>query len=152
MESIYEMTILMILVSYIIMSNVMLYIASLLYNNIVKVYMALLMGALMVLISYGLMLFRMYTKNNLYIFGASIAVTVFLIFLIRKQILVDDDQFLRSMIEHHSAALLMTDEILKKTNNKDIKNLAENIYNSQTKEISLMQKLLNPDESIQQNE
>jgi hypothetical protein len=152
MESIYEMTILMILVSYIIMSNVMLYKASHLYNNIVKVYMALLMGALMVLISYGLMLFRMYTKNNLYIFGASIAVTVFLIFLIRKQILVDDDQFLRSMIEHHSAALLMTDEILKKTNNKDIKNLAENIYNSQTKEISLMQKLLNPDESIQQNE
>ncbi len=47
------------------------------------------------------------------------------------------------MIEHNSMALLTSNEIKKKTNNEQIKNLANNIINTQNDEINLMQNLVN---------
>src|SRR3989304_1930621 len=46
------------------------------------------------------------------------------------------------MIEHHSVALLMAEKILQKTKNPDITKLANQIYTSQTDEITLMKQLL----------
>jgi len=47
------------------------------------------------------------------------------------------------MIEHHSMALLTSEEILQKTSSDRVKRLAENIISTQQAEIEYMRKLLN---------
>jgi len=46
------------------------------------------------------------------------------------------------MIEHHSMALLTSEEILKKTNDYNIAKLAKNIIQTQTDELRDMRELL----------
>ena len=46
------------------------------------------------------------------------------------------------MIEHHSMAVFMSDEILKKTDNYDIAKLAKNIIQTQNDELQLMTNLI----------
>jgi uncharacterized protein (DUF305 family) len=46
------------------------------------------------------------------------------------------------MIEHHSMALLTSEEILQKTQSERIKKLAENIISTQEKEIEYMRQLI----------
>jgi uncharacterized protein (DUF305 family) len=45
------------------------------------------------------------------------------------------------MIEHHSMALLTSEEILQKTESERVKRLAENIIITQEKEIEYMKQL-----------
>jgi uncharacterized protein (DUF305 family) len=45
------------------------------------------------------------------------------------------------MIEHHSMALLTSEEILQKTRSERVKRLAENIISTQEKEIEYMTQL-----------
>jgi hypothetical protein len=63
------------------------------------------------------------------------------IYFIRTQLYVDDMQYLKSMIPHHSMAILMSERIKEKTINPNISQLADNIINSQKKEIKLMKQL-----------
>jgi Na+-transporting NADH:ubiquinone oxidoreductase subunit NqrC len=65
-----------------------------------------------------------------------------IIYCVRTQFLIDDEQFLNGMIPHHSMAILMAQNIKKKTTNKEIKKLADNIIDTQTKEIELMDSIL----------
>jgi uncharacterized protein (DUF305 family) len=46
------------------------------------------------------------------------------------------------MIEHHSMALLTSEEILQKTHSERVKKLAENIIVTQEKEIEYMRQLI----------
>jgi uncharacterized protein (DUF305 family) len=46
------------------------------------------------------------------------------------------------MIEHHSMALLTSEEILKKTDNYDVAKLAKNIIQTQTDELRTMRELV----------
>ena len=46
------------------------------------------------------------------------------------------------MIEHHSMALLTSEEILQKTESEKVKNLAENIIFTQEKEIQYIKSLV----------
>ena len=62
--------------------------------------------------------------------------------LLRKQILVSDEQWLKRMISHHSTALTTSEIILKKTNNPEIRKLAGEIIDTQEKEIQLMKSML----------
>ena len=64
------------------------------------------------------------------------------VLLLRGQLLVDDEQWLRRMISHHSTALTTTHNIYKRTNNIKLKKLAKEIIETQEKEIKLMKKLL----------
>jgi uncharacterized protein (DUF305 family) len=64
------------------------------------------------------------------------------IYLYRKQIAVNDKQYIKSMIEHHSMALFQSDEILKKTNNYDVAKLAKNAIQTQKDELRAMTDLL----------
>lgn len=64
------------------------------------------------------------------------------ILLLRQQLLVDDKQWLRRMISHHSTALTTSHKIYKKTNNPDLKKLAKEIIDTQEKEIQLMKSML----------
>ena len=55
---------------------------------------------------------------------------------------IDDKNYLEEMIEHHSMALLTSEEILQKTQSERVKRLAENIISTQEKEIEYMKELL----------
>ena len=52
-------------------------------------------------------------------------------------------EYLEEMIEHHSMALLTSEEILQKTESERVKRLAENIIITQEKEIEYMKQLVN---------
>ena len=80
---------------------------------------------------------------NTYVFLIGIVLSLSVsILLLRKQFLVKDSEWLKRMISHHSTALTTSHKIKMKTNNKKIKDLAEDIIDTQEKEILLMKSLL----------
>ena len=83
------------------------------------------------------------TKFNKEMFFIGVGLTVlFTILLLRNQYLVNDNQWLRRMISHHSTALTTSHKIVEKTDNIHVKNLAHDIIETQEKEIALMKQLL----------
>ena len=81
---------------------------------------------------------------NVYVFLVGVVLSVLVsIYLLREQAFVNDEQWLRRMISHHSTALTTSNKIVKKTNNEKIRNLANEIIETQEREIELMKKLLN---------
>ena len=64
------------------------------------------------------------------------------VYLYRNQIYIEDKDYLSEMIEHHSMALLTSEEILQKTQSERVKKLAENIISTQEKEIEYMKQLI----------
>jgi hypothetical protein len=111
------------------------------FNSINQVYMAGLMAAPMVLIELALMR-RMYPDNRLNAIIAGVAVVALIGFFlaIRTQALVTDTQFLRSMIPHHSGAILMCSK--SSIQGKELKALCQNILKSQDEEIRQMRRML----------
>ena len=55
---------------------------------------------------------------------------------------IDDEDYLREMIEHHSMALLTSEKIVKKTDNYDVAALSKIILQTQTDEIIKMRDIL----------
>ena len=135
---------LMALVSFVVMYGLMYAmvdsIASV-YMNINQVYMAGLMAAPMVAIELAVM-GMMYRdrKLNTILIVASLAVTALCWMLIRTQGGVGDRQFLRSMIPHHSGAILMCGKA--KITDPKIQALCTNIIRSQREEIDQMRAML----------
>ena len=74
--------------------------------------------------------------------GLTVLLVLF-IYLYRKQVAVNNKQYLEGMIEHHSMALLTSKEILKKTDDYNIAKLGKNIIEAQENEIKVMRDLLN---------
>jgi hypothetical protein len=113
------------------------------YVNLNQFYMASIMTAPMVLIELFLM-GSMYTNKKL---NALIVLASFMIFFIsilflRKQTAIADKQFLKSMIPHHGAALLMCKQA--KLHDPEIIQLCKNITASQQSEIDFMKAKLKP--------
>mgnify|MGYP006085207537 FL=1 len=79
---------------------------------------------------------------NVFIFFIGIILSISISLLLRQQLLVDDKQWLKRMIPHHSTALTTTHKIYNKTNNPKIKDLAKEIIDTQEKEIQLMKSML----------
>ena len=77
----------------------------------------------------------------LFLFGIILSITISTL-LLRKQLYVNDKQWLKRMISHHSTALTTTHKIYNKTNNPKLKQLAKNIIITQEKEITLMKSML----------
>lgn len=67
---------------------------------------------------------------------------VVFVYLYRNQIYIEDKDYLNEMIEHHSMALLTSEEILQHTKSERVKKLAENIISTQEKEIEYMKQLI----------
>jgi uncharacterized protein (DUF305 family) len=112
------------------------------YNSFNQVYMAGLMTAPMVVIELVLMSGMYHNKGlNALLIGVSVAVGILCFALIRQQTLISDRQFLRSMIPHHSGAILMCREA--NIEDQRIQELCKGIISSQRSEIDQMQKLLN---------
>jgi hypothetical protein len=64
------------------------------------------------------------------------------VLLLRSQFMVNDTQWLKRMISHHSTALTTSEIIKNRTKNEKIKKLAHEIIVTQEKEISLMKSML----------
>jgi len=78
---------------------------------------------------------------SVFIVGIILSISISIL-LLREQLLVDDKQWLKRMIPHHSTALTSSHKIYNRTNNPKIKNLAREIIETQEKEIQLMKSLL----------
>jgi hypothetical protein len=110
-------------------------------QNVNFFYMALVMWAPMAIVML-LTMGSMYQNKRLnLILYAAFAVTLLLSFAaIRNQSLVGDRQFLKSMIPHHSGAILMCEQA--NISDPEIKSLCQNIIVSQKAEIAQMKSLL----------
>jgi uncharacterized protein (DUF305 family) len=111
------------------------------YNNINQVYMAGLMAAAMVVIEIAVM-GAMYhnRKLNAAIIALSAVALVACWALIRQQGGVGDRQFLRSMIPHHSGAILMCGQA--PIRDPELKDLCTKIIAGQAEEIAQMKAIL----------
>ena len=99
--------------------------------------MALLMGLLEV----GMHDQQMQHFSLPYYLSLGFSLSVFL-YLYRNQMYITDKEYLNEMIEHHSMALLTSDEILQKTQSERVRKLATNIVTTQEAEIKYMKQLL----------
>lgn len=113
------------------------------------VYMSLLMC------SWSLLFMGIYYTNiNLFLIG--IIMTIMIIYCIRNQLFINETQYIKGMIPHHSMAVLMSKNLLEKKFNDNtidisnqIKTLASHIINTQEHEIKLMKTRLNNKEKIE---
>jgi uncharacterized protein (DUF305 family) len=106
-----------------------------------RAWMALVMGATMAVIMLGFML-GMYRKRmvNLAILGGSAAVFALSLWLVRSQATVNDSDYLRAMIPHHSIAILTSERA--QISDVRVRKLADEIIEAQEREISEMHYLI----------
>ena len=77
----------------------------------------------------------------IFVFGIILSICISIL-LLRKQLLVNDEQWLKRMITHHSTAITTSHKIYNKTKNSTLKNLAKEIINTQEREIKLMKSMI----------
>ena len=105
------------------------------------IYMALLMCG------WSLVIMGIYYINPHILLIGIISVMI-LIYCIRNQIFINEEQYVKGMIPHHSMAILMSKQLLQKTDNSniiispEIKTLAKNIIISQDNEIKIMKSVI----------
>jgi hypothetical protein len=140
----YKMLALNLMVSLVIMYLVMftmIWSFSEFFNNLNMLYMTLMMvtpmGVLMLL-----MMGSMYRNRrwNVVLYATFAAVFALSFYAMRDQSLVGDRQFLRSMIPHHSGAVLMCQRA--SIEDQELRELCANIIASQTQEIEQMERML----------
>ena len=115
------------------------------YKNITfsvgKFYMSCIMALIMGLLEVGMHDYYMSHLSLPYYLSLGFALAVFG-YLYRNQMYITDKEYLNEMIEHHSMALLTSDEILEKTQSERVRNLAQNIASTQEAEIKYMKQLI----------
>ena len=125
------------IIQYFIMSLVMSNSITNITSSLGKFYLSVLIGLFTILIELFI------AKNSnifLYLF---INILIFItIYFYRNQIYIGEKDYISDMIEHHSMTILINQEILKKTKNTKVADLANRIVQTQTKEIQEMQQLL----------
>lgn len=111
------------------------------YFSETRAYMALLMGATMVVIMLLFML-GMYTdkRRNAALLAGSVVVFAVSLWLVRSQTTVDDVSYMRAMIPHHSIAILTSRRA--RISDPRVRKLADGIIEAQVREIAEMQALI----------
>ena len=106
-----------------------------------RAWMAVVMGATMAVIMLSFML-SMYKKRalNLAIFGGSIALFALSLWLVRSQATVDDVEYMKAMIPHHSIAIMTSER--SQVSDARVRKLADEIIEAQRREISEMKYLI----------
>ena len=136
----------MMIGSFIIQLTLMSFIMTNSYRNItfsmgkfyISTIMALLMGLLEVL------MFDIHMRTiSIHFYLILLFLLAIFLYLYRNQVYILDKDYLKEMIEHHSMAVLTSEEILQKTESERVKRLAENIIITQEKEIEYMRQLSN---------
>ncbi len=128
-------------IQYIVMSLIMTNSFSNITFSIGKFYISVIMALIMGFIEVFMFDFHMKTLHVTYYLSLIIGFIVF-IYLYKSQSYIDDNEYLKEMIEHHSMALLTSDEILQKTKSERVKKFADNIVATQTAEIDYMKRML----------
>lgn len=109
--------------------------------NINNLYMTLLMVSAMLVIEIWIMKGMYQNKKiNWAIITVSLAIGIFSWFGIREQLFVRDKEFVKGMIPHHAAAVLMSEKA--KLTDPELIELQKNILETQAKEIELMKRKL----------
>jgi uncharacterized protein (DUF305 family) len=106
-----------------------------------RAWMALVMGATMSVIMLGFM-WGMYKKVsvNLAILGGSVAVFALSLWLVRSQATVDDVEYMKAMIPHHSIAIMTSERA--QVSDPRVRKLADEIIEAQEREIAEMKYLV----------
>lgn len=110
------------------------------YNNLNTFYMTLMMAAPMTMMVIGMKGMFPSTRLNVAIVTVSAIVFFGAFALIRTQTTIGDTAFLRSMIPHHSGAILMCQQA--KLEDPEVKRLCGEIIKSQRSEIDEMKAIL----------
>ena len=109
--------------------------------NINNLYMTLLMVSAMLVIELWIMKGMYQNKKiNWAIITVSLAIGIFSWFGIREQLFVGDKEFVKGMIPHHAAAVLMSEKA--KLTDPELIEKKKNILETQAKEIELMKRKL----------
>ena len=106
-----------------------------------KVYLSFIMALLMGILEITMYDIQMGHISTVYYVSLIFFLIIF-IFLYRNQLYITDKDYLNEMIEHHSMALLTSEEILQKEPSARVKKLAENIITTQEKEIQYMKDIV----------
>lgn len=106
-----------------------------------RTYMALYMGAVMTLIMLAFML-NMYKNRprNVAIFASALLVFAGALWLVRSQATVDDVDWMKAMIPHHSIAILTSERA--RISDPRVRELADEIIEAQRREIAEMKALI----------
>jgi hypothetical protein len=111
------------------------------YLNLANIYMALMMVAPMGILMIFIMWSMFKNKRLNIILTAALAVVFAVIFAFgRAETFIGNEQFLKSMIPHHSRAILMCQEA--DITDAEIKDLCQQIVSSQQEEIAQMKAIL----------
>lgn len=106
-----------------------------------RFFMALMMGAIMAITMLSFM-WKMYDNKRVNITIIFVSIFLFFgsLFMVRSQTAVNDADWMKAMIPHHSIAILTS----KRANLTDleVKELAKRIIDTQEKEIKEMKKML----------
>ena len=137
MGSKWTMFIGMFLIQYVFMSFIMSNHIDNITNSVGKIYMSTMMGLFMIV--FGIVLETSINWNQLFLF---IGLLLMVIFLYKIQLGVNDKNYLLEMIEHHSMALLTSKQILQKTNNSAVADIAQRIVHTQEREIQDMRNII----------
>jgi hypothetical protein len=129
-------TLIMFLLTYVMIDRV-----EHLQVNINRIYMALIMAFPMVIVMLVVMgsMFKNQRLNAI-LFATFGALSILVFFLIRTQTPVGNVQFLRSMIPHHSSAILMCEQAA--ITDPQIARLCDEIIQTQEDEIAQMEAIL----------
>jgi uncharacterized protein (DUF305 family) len=116
-------------------------------NSLGKFYAAMMMASMMGLLEALLHVTQMHGVhlvawgNGWWWILLFTVMTVVSIGLYRRQVGINDKQYLHEMVEHHAMAILTSGEILQTSTNEKVRELASNIIKNQTKEITEMDAL-----------
>lgn len=127
----------MFLFQYFIMSYIMTNQLENISNSIGKLYMCIIMGLFMFLLD---ILFNQMNDTRLVL--PICGLILLFIYLYRIQFGVDEKNYIKEMVEHHSMALLTSKNILEKTKNPAVINFATKILVTQEQEIADMRYLM----------
>lgn len=111
------------------------------YLSLTRTYMALLMVSPMALLMLGMM-GHMYAdkRRNALISTGSIAVFIGALICLRTQTPVQDAQYMKAMIPHHSSAIMTSRHA--DLRDPEVRKLSEQIIQSQEREIAQMKAML----------
>lgn len=111
-----------------------------------RVYMTLTMTAMMATVMLSFMRHMLTNRRvNLAIYAGSVVLFVVALWLVRSQVTVQDVSYMKAMIPHHSIAILTSKRA--QISDPRVRELADEIIDSQLREISMMKVLIENIES-----
>ena len=111
-------------------------------NNYGKLYMSIIMALYMILIDIMMNDYH-YNRISMNLYLILFVLIGIMIYVYRNQIGINDKQYLEGMIEHHSMAILTSQEIIKKSDDYNVLKLAKSIVQQQEDEINKMREIIN---------